>query len=523
MAGPLDPAHRRRILIATSLGSSMAFIDTTIVNVALPALQDALNASAAEAQWVVESYVMVLGALILVGGALGDRFGQMRVFRWGVIGFALASIACGFAPDANGLIVARVAQGIGGALLIPCSLALLTAAYPPGERGSAIGAWSAFTALATMIGPAAGGWMVDDISWRAVFLVNLPLAAGVLLAMFNVPTCTEPDHTRKLDGWGAILATLGLAGTAFALTEAAQKGITHPSILVAFVLGVVFLVGFIIHESRTKSPMMPLWLFASREFSGANLVTVGLYAALSGILFYLPFVLIQVEGTDAFDAGAALLPIALLISSMSRWAGSLADRFGPGILLTVGATITGIGYLGLASSFGTGDIWLRYIPAAVALGIGMALCVAPLTNTIMTSAPDGHAGVASGINNAVSRIAQGVAVAGFGLLVQMTFIESMQERLRELSPEEQVVVIEQQDKMTAADLPPEWSDQRKEHVRSVLKASFVDATRSAGWLAALLSFASAGIAMTMLRRGSRRHPLQPSQPEPSNYQAYLRD
>ncbi|MEL7372743.1 MAG: MFS transporter, partial [Myxococcota bacterium] len=415
------------------------------------------------------------------------------------------------------LIVARVAQGMAGALLIPCSLALLTAAYPPGERGAAIGAWSAFTALATMIGPAAGGWMVDHISWRAVFLVNLLFAVAVLIAMINVPSCTEPDKTRKLDGWGAILATLGLAGTAFALTEAGQKGVTHPAIVVAFVLGVIFLIAFIVHESRTKSPMMPLWLFASREFSGANLVTVGLYAALSGILFYLPFVLIQVEGTDAFSAGTALLPIALLISSMSRWAGSLADRFGPGILLTVGATITGFGYLGLASSFGTGDIWMRYIPAAVALGIGMALCVAPLTSTIMTSAPDGHAGVASGINNAVSRIAQGVAVAGFGLLVQMTFTASMQERLRELSPDERTVVIEQQSKMAAADLPEEWPAQRREHVRALLKASFVDATRGAGWLAALLSFASAGVAVTMLGRGTIR-PLRPSQPEPSNYQ-----
>ena len=416
MVGPLASADRRRVLVATALGSSMAFIDTTIVNIALPGLQVALDASAAEVQWVVESYVLVLGALILVGGALGDRYGQMRIFRYGVIGFAIASIACGAAPDAMSLIFARIGQGVAGALLIPCSLALLTAAYPVEERGTAIGMWSSFTALATMVGPAIGGWMVDAISWRVVFFINLLFAGVVLGALTGVPPCTEPDRSRRLDVPGAIFATLGLAGTVFAMTEAGPKGFSDPQIWFAFAFGGLFLIAFIAHEARTDSPMMPLELFSSREFSGANIVTIGLYAALSGMLFYLPFVLIQVEQTTALVAAAALLPMAILISLMSRWAGHLADRFGPGALLTAGAGIAGIGYLGLSVSFGSGDLWMRYLPAACALGIGMALCVAASDQCRHDdSAPAGRTGVASGINNAVSRIAQGLAVAGFGL------------------------------------------------------------------------------------------------------------
>ena len=512
MAGPLTPADRRRVLIATALGSSMAFIDTTIVNIALPGLQVALEASAAEAQWVVESYVLALGALILVGGALGDRYGQMRIFRYGTIGFAITSVACGLAPDAAGLIVARIGQGIAGALLIPCSLALLTAAYPPEKRGAAIGAWSSFTALATMVGPAAGGWMIDFISWRSVFLINVIFAGGVLIALAGVPPATEPDRSRRLDITGAVFATLGLAGTVFAMTEAGSKGWSDPQILIAFTLGAFFLMAFIAHEARTDSPMMPLELFTSREFSGANLVTIGLYAALSGMLFYLPFVLIQVEETPALVAGAALLPMALLISSMSRWAGHLADRFGPGALLTAGAGIAGFGYLGLAGSFGSGDLWLHYLPAACALGIGMALCVAPLTSAVMMSAPAGRTGVASGINNAVSRIAQGVAVAGFGLLVQTSFAASMQTKLRDLTEAERQVVVSQQSMLAAAELPEDWPESRREHVRSMLRSSFVDATRRAGWLAALLSFASAGIAVTTLGRSSSSRAVRPVRP-----------
>ena len=510
MAGPLDPAHRRRVLIATALGSSMAFIDTTIVNIALPGLQVALEASAVEAQWVVESYVMVLGALILVGGALGDRYGQMVIFRWGVIGFAIASVLCGLAPDATGLIMGRIGQGIAGALLVPCSLALLSAAYPPESRGVAIGAWSSFTALATMIGPAAGGWLVDQISWRTVFLMNIFFAAAVLIALTGVPRVTEPDTSRRLDVPGAVFATFGLGGTVFAMTEAGAKGFHDPQIIFAFAFGIFFLIAFIAHEARTDSPMMPLELFQSRQFSGANIVTIGLYAALSGILFYLPFVLIQVEETSAVVAGAALIPMALLISSMSRWAGHMSDKFGPGILLTAGAVIAGVGYLGLAGAFGSGDIWFGYLPAACALGIGMALCVAPLTSAVMLAAPEGRTGVASGINNALSRVAQGLAVAGFGLLVQTSFASSMQDKLRELTEAERKVVVSQQSMLAAAELPEEWPENRRQHVRALLRSSFVDATRKAGWLAAFLSFASAGVAVTMLGRGSSRaRSLQP--------------
>ncbi len=487
----------------------MAFIDTTIVHIALPALQVALEASAAEAQWIAESYVLVLGALILVGGALGDRYGQMRVFRYGVIGFAISSIACGMAPNAYTLILARIVQGVAGAVLIPCSLALLTAAYPPKERGTAIGMWSSFTALATIVGPVAGGWMVDAISWRTVFFVNILFAVAVLVALAKMPPCTHPDTSRRLDVPGAVFATLGLAGTVYAMTEAGPKGLADPQIWFAFAVGVVFLVAFVAYEARTDSPMMPLELFSSRQFSGANIVTVGLYAALSGMLFYLPFVLIQVEETSALVAGAALLPMALLISLMSWWAAQLSDRFGPGALLTVGAGIAGFGYLALAESFGSGDLWMRYVPAACALGIGMALCVAPLTSAVMMSAPIGRTGVASGINNAVSRVAQGMAIAGFGLLVQTSFAASMQEKLPELTEDERKVVMAQQSMLAAAELPDEWPDSRREQVRSMLRSSFVDATRRAGWLAALLSFASAGVAVTMLGQGSPSRVLRP--------------
>ncbi len=522
MASLLNPSERRRVLVATAFGSSMAFIDTTIVNVALPNVQSALGASAAEAQWVVESYMMVLGALILVGGALGDRFGQMRVFKYGVATFAVASIACGAAPNATFLIFARLAQGLAGALLVPSSLALLAAAYPPEERATAIGTWSAFAALATMLGPPVGGGMVMFLSWRAVFYVNLIFAGAALWSLRPVPSCTEPDPTRKLDGIGALLASLGLGGVAFGLTEAGPNGLTHPEVLVALVLGSLCLGAFIVHEAKTDNPMMPLNLFACRAFSGANLVTIGLYASLSGMLFYLPFVVMQVDGKSSFEAGLFFFPIALVISLMSRWSARLADRVGAGTLLSVGAGITGIGFLGLAETLGCGDLW-RYLPPAIMLGVGMGFCVAPLTSTVMTSVPPGRTGIASGVNNAVSRIAQGMAVAGFGLLVQHSFAVSIDAKISSLSPSEQRVVLAQREKLAGAELPDSWSEPRREYVQGLLNASFIDATRKAGWMAALLSFGSAAVALTMLGRGSTSRPLQPSPPKRSGYRAYLPD
>jgi EmrB/QacA subfamily drug resistance transporter len=506
-----SPADGRKVerwvLIASILGSSMAFIDGTVVNVALPTLQESLQATAAEVQWVVESYALALSALLLLGGALGDKLGRRRIFSIGVALFAGASLACAISPDIRWLILARGIQGIGGALLTPGSLALIGACVPAERRGRAIGRWSAFSAAAAGIGPVLGGWLIEELSWRAIFWLNLPIAAATLLVtMRHVPESRDP-RVGKLDLPGATLATVSLGGLVFALLEAPRLGFEHPLILGSVIVGVATLVLFVVVESRSPAPMVPIELFRSRNFSGANLLTFLLYAALGGAIFFLPFNLIQVHRYSPTEAGAALLPLIVLLSALSGWAGHLVDRYGSRGPLVVGPMIAALGFAFMALPGTGGSYWTTFFPGIAVLGFGMAVTVAPLTTTVMSAAGPRRAGLASGINNAVSRTASLLAIAMFGLVAYGRFSQSLLRRAEALglTAEARQSLAAERRKLAAASVPPSLPEDLQSAVRAAIDHAFVDAFRLLMLLAAALTVAgSVGAWLLVERRRAGR-------------------
>jgi EmrB/QacA subfamily drug resistance transporter len=462
---PGKVALRRWTLVATIIASSMTFIDGTVVNVALPALQQSLNATITHVQWVVEAYALFLGALILVGGSLGDQLGRRKVFLVGVVSFTAASVVCGFAPTPLVLIVGRALQGIGAALLVPGSLAIITATFDGDERGRAIGTWSGFSAITTALGPVGGGWLIEHVSWRAAFFINVPLAlVVVLLSLRFMPESKDPDRTGRIDLWGAILAVLGLSGVVFGLLEWPPLGGTHPLVLASLAIGIVAVVLLVIVESRVKNAMLPLSLFRDRAFSLTNVLTLFLYAALSVMMFLLPLDLIQVRGYSATVAGAALLPFPVIMFALSRWSGGLVSRVGRRLPLTTGPAIAAAGLGILAIDLSGSAFWPVFLGGIVVLGLGMAVTVAPLTTTVMDSAPRGHSGVASGVNNAVSRVAGLLAIAAFGVAMSGVFARNVAPRLDrlELPAETRAAVERELPKMAGAELQriPLTDDQR---------------------------------------------------------------
>ncbi|WP_255580736.1 MFS transporter [Caballeronia sp. dw_276] len=488
---PLETAGNMAVLIVAILGSSMAFIDGTIVNVALPALQSALRASSSNLQWVVEAYALSLSSLLLVGGSMGDIYGRRKIFLLGVSLFAAGSAWCGFVGSVDALILARGVQGIGAAFLVPGSLSLISAAYPSAQRGRAIGTWSGFTAITAATGPVFGGWLVEHISWRAVFFINVPLAALVIwMTIRYVHESRNMLISRRLDWPGALLACVGLGGVTYALIEGVNGGM---SVLIAALAGLAAMTGFIVVEARSLSPMVPLALFKSRTFSGANLITLFLYSGLGGVLYFLPLNLIQVQHYSATQAGAALLPLILIIFLLSRWSGGLIARHGSKGPLTIGSLIVAVGFGLLAWPGIGGSYWATFFAPLVILGLGMAICVAPLTTSVMNAAPENQSGVASGVNNAVSRVAGLIAVALFGLILSASFNRSLSTRLEPLglSQIQRHQVDEQRPLLAAATSP------NAQIVRAI-DESFVAGYRVVVSLAAILALASAVSAMLFL-------------------------
>ncbi|WP_431980277.1 MFS transporter [Streptomyces qinglanensis] len=413
---PFRSATGRWVLVATVLGSAMGFLDATVVNVALPVIGRDLGAGVSDLQWVLDSYLLTLAALILLGGSLADRYGRRRVFTLGVVCFVVPSVLCAVAPTAGVLIVARALQGVGAALLTPGSLAIIQSTYRSADRPAAIGAWSALTGVASALGPIVGGYLIDAFSWRWIFLINVPIGLFVLAAtVHRVPESRDPGATGRLDLRGAALATAGLAGVTYALIEGPRGQSAGWLTATALVLGVAALGGFARTERRAPSPMLPPGVFTARQFLSANAVTFVVYAALGGVFFLLVVFLQTSLGYTPLYAGAASLPVTLLMLALSSRAGALAQRIGPRMPLTVGPLLLAAGMLLMlripVGEGGVGSYAAYVLPAVLVFGLGLATTVAPVTATALAAAPSEHSGVASGVNNAVSRVAQLTAVA----------------------------------------------------------------------------------------------------------------
>jgi EmrB/QacA subfamily drug resistance transporter len=499
-SAPCSKSSGRWILAATILASAMAFIDGTVVNVALPALQSSLSATAVDLQWVIEAYSLLLSAFLLVGGSLGDHYGRRRIFLIGVAIFASASAACGFAGDIRQLIAARAVQGLGAALLIPGSLAIISNSFSENERGRAIGTWSGFSAITTGIGPVIGGWLIEHVSWRAVFFINLPLAFFIILiSLRHVAESSDKENTG-VDWLGAILAATGLGALVYGLIESSTLGFTDRSVIVVLTAAAVLLIVFLLIEGRISQPMLPLALFRVRTFTGANLLTFLLYAALGGTMFFLPLNLIQVQHYSATAAGAALLPFILIMSLLSRWSGGLIVNYGAKLPLIVGPSIAAVGFaLFMLPNVG-GSFWTTFFPPIVVLGLGMAISVAPLTTAVMNSVAQNRAGTASGVNNAVARTAGLLAIAVLGIVMLHVFNDRLDRRLAEskLPPSVMQSLEAQRTKLAAIAIPLDQDPAMRQLIRRAIDESFVSGFRTIMAIGAALAVASAITAFTLI-------------------------
>lgn len=506
-AAPARPG--RWIVIAAVLGSSMVFLDGSTVNVALPALQASLGASAVDVQWVINGYTLFLAALLMLGGSLGDHLGRKRVFMAGVVVFTVASMWCGLAPSVRQLIAARALQGVGGALLTPGSLALINANFSPGKRGAAIGTWSSFSAIAVAAGPILGGWLIDNLSWRWIFFVNVPIALVALLVTWRrVPESRDLEAGKRLDFLGAALATLGLGGVIYALLEASTRTWSDPTVFGALIIGVLALAAFVVAEARLEEPMVPLRLFKSRVFAGINVVTLLLYANLAGLGFFLPLFLIQVRGFAATSAGAASLPLVILLFLASGWSGRLYDRVGPRLPIGAGALLTAAALmlfvlLGDAPSF----LVAVTLPMTV-MGAGMALLVAPLTTTVMAAVPEALSGTASGINNAVSRVAGLLAIGLLGMVMLNIFGSRLAS---ELSASSLPVAVQEEllaarNDLAGMQLPPSLSPAQAAEARAVIDDCFTSGFRLVLTSMAVVAVVAAFLSwLTLPGRGGAPH------------------
>ncbi|HEX2360129.1 MAG TPA: MFS transporter [Solirubrobacterales bacterium] len=460
-----ESRRKRFTLVATIFGSTIVFLDSTVVNVALPALSDDLDAGLADQQWVVEAYLLALVSLLLVGGSLGDQFGRRRLFMVGLVGFGITSIMCGLAPNAEMLIASRALQGFAGALLVPGSLAILAATFEGDERGRAVGTWTAWSGIATVIGPAGGGLLVEAISWRAIFWVNVPLIALTLwIASDAVEESADPDADRRIDWLGIVMSAAGLGGVVFALIQQPTHGWGDPVVYVPLIAGVVLFTLFLVWESRMSYPVLDLSLFKIRNFAVTNLETLIVYAGLIGALFYLTLFLQQTAGYSPLEAGLATTPVSLLLFVLSPRFGKFSMATGPRLPMSVGPIVAGCGLLLLLMVNASPNYVTDVLPGLVLFGVGLSATVAPLTATALNSVDERHVGIASGINNGVSRVAGLLAIAVLGALISGQFGSRLDSELQgvRLSPQGQEAVDDAKaDPLPAPDtgaLPPSEAD-----------------------------------------------------------------
>lgn len=491
----------RLVLVVTILGSSMAFIDGTAVNVALPTLQVELNATISSVQWIVEAYALFLAALLLVGGFLGDKYGRKRVFAIGVALFALASIGCGLSQTISQLIVMRAIQGIGSALLVPGSLSIISSNFSRQQRGRAIGTWSSFTAITASLGPVLGGWLVLNVSWRGIFFINIPLAIVVLVLLRYVGESRDEEMKGTLDWPGALLTTLGLGAIVYGLINETSLGLFHPLVLTSLGIGIVLLVALPFEELRHQAPLLPMRLFRSRVFSGANLFTFLLYAGMGSVSFFLPFNLIQVQGYSAMAAGAALLPLILIMFFLSRWSGGLVDRYGATLPLIIGPLLAAGGFILFMLPATGGSYWTTFFPATCVLGLGLAISVAPLTTTVMGAVESQHAGLASGINNTISRIAVLISIAALSIVVLSVFTGRLNYYIDTagLAPHIKALLDAQNTKLAGMAIPTHISTQEQSILRYAIVSAFIDAFRTIMCISASLALISAIVAWFTIR------------------------
>ncbi|GAC1543937.1 MAG: MFS transporter [Vulcanimicrobiaceae bacterium] len=487
------------VLLVAIVGSGMAFIDSSAVNVALPSIQRDLQADAPSLQWIVEGYALLLSALILIGGSLGDVFGRRRVFVIGIALFAIASLACASAQNIVALNLARCVQGVGGALAMPGSLALISANFSDDDRGRAIGTWSGFSTITAAIGPLLGGWLAQTASWRYVFLINVPLAVVVIaVALLRVPESRNREGGRGVDVAGATLATAALGSLTYGLVRL-QSGGPYALGLASVAGGVLLFVAFVAWERRAHDPMISLKIFRNLTFTGANLYTFCLYAALGGSLFFVPIDLQNVQGYSATAAGGAMLPFIVIMFVSARWSGGLVGRIGARVPLVAGAIVAGFGFLAYARIGVGGPYMTTFFPAAVVLGIGGALFVAPLTTTVMSAVDTAHAGIASGINNAVARVAGLLAIAAFGIVLLASSYGEFDRRSAavQLSSLSRQTLVQNRRILGTAKVPADLLEPDRTRVEDTLRAAYTLGFQRIMTISAVVSWLAAAIAFLM--------------------------
>ena len=500
------------IMVSAILASAMAFIDSTALNVILPSLQKNLNASGTDLFWILNAYLLMLASLILIGGSLGDKLGRKKVFMAGILVFILGSAACGFSGSVILLVAFRIIQGVGGALMIPGSLSIISSSINEQEKGKAIGTWSAFTTIVTMGGPVLGGALGDAGLWRFIFFINVPIGVAALLILWLKVKETKDEGTdNTLDFPGAITIALGLALLTFGFLRIPAVGLTNWQVYCSLTAGILFLVAFIVIESKSKHPMMPLQLFASATFSGANLLTFFLYAGLGAGMLFLSLNLVQVQGYSQLQSGLTFLPFTVLMVSIARYAGSLADKYGPRLFLIFGPAMAGLGLLILSfvrQTSGPSAYWTTFFPGVLVFGLGMAFTVAPLTTTVMGSVNAQFSGTASGVNNAMTRIASVFANAIFGALAVLFFAGALNKQLSAipLNPTNKQIVTAQAANLGNAKVPPQVAIRYKQLIEKAYHASFINAYAQIMRISAALGLLGALMGLLFIKNEAVKKP-----------------